>query len=77
MTTDGKNCTDLDECDPSNPCLNGGECINLEHGMGFYCICPENFSGEYCTAQKIEKELQLSNAALIMILICLINIMSK
>jgi hypothetical protein len=76
-TNDGKNCTDANECDPRNPCQNGGLCKNLDRGMGFYCICPENFSGEFCNAQKIEKELQLSNAALMMIIICLVNIMSK
>lgn len=76
VTDDGRNCTDANECE-ARPCLNGGTCKNLERGQGFYCLCPEGFSGELCNAQKIEKELQLSNAALMMIIICLVNIMSK
>lgn len=51
--------------------------MNLDRGGGFYCVCPENFSGEYCNASKMEKEVQLSNAALMMIIICLVNIMSE
>jgi hypothetical protein len=77
VTNDGKNCTDYNECEPRNPCQNGGFCKNLDRGMGFYCICSENFSGELCNAQQIAKDLQLSNAALMMIIICLVNIMSK
>ena len=77
ITNDGKNCTDLDECNPINPCLNGGICTNFPSGRGFHCSCPAHYSGQYCNAQKVGKELQLSNAALIMIIICIVNIMSK
>lgn len=77
MTNDGKNCTDLDECHPINPCLNGGICTNFPGGRGFQCACPPGFYGEYCNAEKVGKELQLSSAALIMIIICIVNIMSE
>lgn len=36
---------DLNECE-SNPCQNGGTCIN-EIGS-FHCICPSNVTGTYC-----------------------------
>ncbi|CAG2162865.1 unnamed protein product, partial [Oppiella nova] len=72
-TNDGKNCTDLNECEALNPCQNGGSCMNLEKGMGYYCICLENFSGELCSAMRMGKEVQLSSAALMMIIICLVR----
>lgn len=75
MTIDAKNCTDMDECNPINPCLNGGVCLNFPGGRGFQCTCPPGFYGKYCNAQRVGKELQLSNAALIMI-ICFVNVMS-
>lgn len=73
---DGKNCTDDDEC-LSSPCMNGGVCKNLDRGEGFYCICPEGYSGDLCNALKQEKVMRLSTAALAAILICLINILGK
>lgn len=74
VTEDGKNCTDFDEC-LNFPCHNGGTCINLGRGQGFYCECPEGFKGELCNALKQEKEMRLSTAALAAILICLLNIL--
>jgi Cu/Ag efflux pump CusA len=44
----------------------------MDKGMGFYCICSENFSGKLCNAQKTEKKLQLIIAALIMIIMVLL-----
>ncbi|RUS68585.1 hypothetical protein EGW08_023653 [Elysia chlorotica] len=35
-----------DECD-SNPCLNGGTCIDMYNG--YICRCPSNFQGPQCT----------------------------
>ncbi|KPL94053.1 neural-cadherin-like protein [Sarcoptes scabiei] len=75
-TGNGKNCTDLDECYPENPCLNGGTCFNLPEGRGFHCTCLPHFSGQYCNALRIGKELQLSNSALIIILILGFNFIS-
>ena len=76
MTHDGKNCTDLDECYPINPCQNGGYCTNFPGGRGFQCACPPGFYGKYCNALQVGKELQFSSAALIMIIICIVNLMS-
>ena len=76
LSLDGKNCTDDDEC-LNSPCMNGGVCKNLDRGEGFYCICPEGFSGEVCNALKQEKVMRLSTAALAAILICLVNILGK
>jgi hypothetical protein len=38
-------CEDIDEC-LSNPCANGGTCINLTNGFG--CQCPNGFNGTTC-----------------------------
>jgi len=76
LSEDGKNCTDANEC-LNSPCLNGGTCKNLDRGEGFYCMCPDGFSGDICNALKQEKVMRLSTAALAAILICLINILSK
>ncbi|KAJ1528673.1 hypothetical protein ONE63_007067 [Megalurothrips usitatus] len=32
----------------SNPCLNGGTCLNSGSGEGFSCVCREGFEGERC-----------------------------
>ena len=36
---------DIDECE-SNPCQNGGTCLDGEDG--FMCECPEGFEGQLC-----------------------------
>lgn len=74
-TIDGKKCIDLDECE-NNPCLNDGICLNHLDGKGFECHCPAQFAGPYCNALRVGKELNLSNAAVIMIIICVVNILS-
>lgn len=76
QTEDAKNCTDANEC-VNSPCMNGGTCKNLDRGEGFYCMCPDGFSGDLCNALKQEKVMRLSTAALAAILICLINILSE
>lgn len=74
-TLDGKRCIDLDECQ-NNPCFNDGICINHPGGKGFECHCPGQFAGPYCNALRVGRELNLSNAAVIMIIICVVNILS-
>ncbi|XP_037558353.1 neural-cadherin isoform X4 [Dermacentor silvarum] len=74
VTENGKNCTDADEC-LTEPCLNGGTCMNRPHGEGFYCLCPDGFGGDLCGALRQEKIMRLSMAALAAILVCLLNIL--
>ncbi|KAH6948568.1 hypothetical protein HPB50_025155 [Hyalomma asiaticum] len=76
VTENGKNCTDADEC-LTEPCLNGGTCMNRPHGEGFYCLCPDGFGGDLCGALRQEKIMRLSMAALAAILVCLLNILSE
>ena len=38
---------DIDECLPSNPCLNEADCINTPGG--YYCICYPGFIGANCS----------------------------
>ncbi|XP_066926662.1 adhesive plaque matrix protein 2-like [Clytia hemisphaerica] len=36
-----------EKCSPTNPCLNGGTCIDA-YPDGFECSCPTGFSGNLC-----------------------------
>ncbi|KAL3837461.1 hypothetical protein ACJMK2_022815, partial [Sinanodonta woodiana] len=44
----GDNCTvDIDECNNTNSCQNGGTCSNLDGS--YNCICASGWSGTNCT----------------------------
>jgi len=74
MTLDGKGCIDKDEC-LTNPCLNGGLCINREP---FYmCDCPMGYFGENCEFLQQGQIVRLSMGALAAILVCLLVILSE
>ncbi|KAI9558984.1 hypothetical protein GHT06_015773 [Daphnia sinensis] len=74
MTLDGKGCIDRDEC-LTNPCLNGGLCINREP---FYlCDCPDGYLGENCEFHQQGQIVRLSMGALAAILVCLLVILSE
>lgn len=74
MTLDGKGCIDRDEC-LTNPCLNGGMCINREP---FYlCDCPDGYLGENCEFHQQGQIVRLSMGALAAILVCLLVILSE
>eukprot|EP01065_Artemidia_motanka_P041243 TRINITY_DN5312_c0_g1_i1.p1 TRINITY_DN5312_c0_g1~~TRINITY_DN5312_c0_g1_i1.p1 ORF type:complete len:3109 (+),score=985.10 TRINITY_DN5312_c0_g1_i1:86-9412(+) len=48
----GKRCdSNINACAPSNPCLNGGVCSDLQQGLGFTCDCgdPTKWAGEVCS----------------------------
>ncbi|KAI8520644.1 hypothetical protein Bbelb_003980 [Branchiostoma belcheri] len=42
-------CIDVDECE-SNPCQNGGTCINMENA--YRCQCPAQFKGVNCDTER-------------------------
>lgn len=74
MTLDGKGCIDRDEC-LTNPCLNGGVCINREP---FYlCDCPSGYLGDNCEFHQQGQIVRLSMGALAAILVCLLVILSE
>ncbi|XP_022246295.1 neural-cadherin-like [Limulus polyphemus] len=73
-TPDGLNCTDADECF-INPCFNGGTCIDLPDGRGFYCICLDGYSGIDCQTLVEANTIKLSMGALAVILSCLLFIL--
>jgi hypothetical protein len=43
-----------------NPCLNDGECINVNASF-FRCDCKKNFSGQNCTLKKVELHSEIIN----------------
>ncbi|XP_077867293.1 neural-cadherin-like, partial [Saccoglossus kowalevskii] len=66
-------CVLIDEC-LSDPCLNGGECIDGING--YICICPDGYSGIHCE-QRVPlaytgTRATLSTGAGISILVCLL-----
>lgn len=76
MSTDGKGCTDRNEC-LDLPCLNGGTCINEEPHIRYRCICPDGYWGENCELIQEGQTLKLSMGALAAILVCLLVILSE
>jgi hypothetical protein len=44
-TNQGVNCTNIDEC-ASNPCQNGGTCV--DNVLQYTCTCPAGYSGTSC-----------------------------
>ena len=73
-TADHKDCIDRDEC-LTNPCLNGGACINREP---FYmCDCPSGYFGANCEFLQQGQIVRLSMGALAAILVCLLVILSE
>jgi hypothetical protein len=74
MTLDGKGCIDRDEC-ITNPCLNGGICINRE--PYYLCDCPDGYFGENCEVHQQGQIVRLSMGALAAILVCLLVILSE
>lgn len=76
MSTDGKGCTDRNEC-LDLPCLNGGTCINEEPRLRYRCICPDGYWGENCELIQEGQTLKLSMGALAAILVCLLVILSE
>lgn len=76
MSTDGKGCTDRNEC-LDLPCLNGGTCINEEPHLRYRCICPDGYWGENCELIQEGQTLKLSMGALAAILVCLLVILSE
>lgn len=76
MSTDGKGCTDRNEC-LDLPCLNGGTCVNEEPHLRYRCICPDGYWGENCELIQEGQTLKLSMGALAAILVCLLVILSE
>ncbi|XP_074655599.1 uncharacterized protein LOC141909117 isoform X2 [Tubulanus polymorphus] len=52
IANDTSACQDIDECQPSNPCLNGANCTNLIGG--YNCTCVAGYIGNHCET-KINK----------------------
>ncbi|GFY53891.1 neural-cadherin [Trichonephila inaurata madagascariensis] len=75
VNPDGKSCIDDNECESQQPCLNGGSCINLPDGQGFECICPSGYFGIHCNAVREEKVMQLSVAAMALIIFCIFAVL--
>lgn len=50
---EGANCeTRILPCD-SNPCLEGGTCVNDKSLTSFHCVCPYGFTGSRCEVRTV------------------------
>lgn len=65
-------CTDDNEC-ASDPCNNGGTCINLDNGQGFLCVCASGYTGDICHLPVQEKMILVAKGAYWVIGFVLIN----
>ncbi|XP_060590338.1 protein crumbs-like [Ruditapes philippinarum] len=57
----GNNCIDINECQGSNPCTNGGTCHNTPGS--FTCQCLKSWTGRLCDVDVDECSLQLCTNA--------------
>ncbi|CAF1197609.1 unnamed protein product, partial [Adineta ricciae] len=49
-------------CEIQKPCLNDGNCTNLNNNQDYNCLCSSNFTGKHCeTDQRICKETTCLN----------------
>nr|CAB3264411.1 Notch precursor [Phallusia mammillata] len=55
----GPRCEQVDFCQ-SNPCLNGGSCLNDAH-YDFLCECPEGFVGNRCSFDIVQWKTNFTN----------------
>lgn len=39
---------DIDDCEVSDPCLNGATCVNNNNGTGYTCTCSDGYTGSDC-----------------------------
>ena len=53
--------SDINECE-SNPCMNGGICINKDNH--YVCICKPKYTGTRCEGSKYIGSMGLSNCSL-------------
>lgn len=76
ISTEEGSCTDDNEC-TSDPCNNGGTCINFDNGQGFLCMCPTGYMGDICHLPVQEKMISVANGAYWVIVFVLINVIGK
>lgn len=74
--TDEGSCTDINEC-ASDPCYNGGTCINFDNGQGFLCMCPSGYMGEVCHLPVNEKMIFVASNTYYVIGFIAINVVGK
>lgn len=76
MSTEEGSCTDDNEC-TSDPCNNGGTCINFDNGQGFLCMCPPGYTGDICHLPVQEKMILVASGAYWVVAFVLINVIGK
>lgn len=76
VATEEGSCTDDNEC-LSEPCNNGGTCINFDNGQGFLCMCPTGYGGEICSSPLQEKMILVAKGAYYVIAFVFVNVIGK
>lgn len=76
VATEEGGCTDDNECS-SDPCNNGGTCINLDNGQGFLCVCQPGYTGDICHLSVQEKMILVASSAYWVIAFIFINFIGK
>lgn len=76
IATEEGGCTDDNEC-TSEPCNNGGTCINLDNGQGFLCVCQPGYAGDICHLPVQEKMILVASGTYWVIAFVLINVVGK
>lgn len=76
IATEEGSCTDDNEC-ISEPCNNGGTCINFDNGQGFLCMCPTGYMGDICHLPVQEKIILIANNTFWIIVVVIINVIGK